>query len=117
MPAADSLAQGCLPLGLAHGWKVVKPVAAGQPLRWSDVAVDADADGGARAPRNGGAVQGARASCRLRTPRFLTKFSFRIRTRSGTPVENLMVQAADRARPSAASSRCIPTATSWNAAS
>jgi predicted homoserine dehydrogenase-like protein len=40
MPAADSLAQGCLPLGLAHGWKVVKPVAAGQVLRWSDVQVD-----------------------------------------------------------------------------
>jgi predicted homoserine dehydrogenase-like protein len=40
MPAADSLAQGCLPLGLAHGWKMLKPVAAGQPLRWSDVAVD-----------------------------------------------------------------------------
>ena len=43
MPAADSLAQGCLPLGLAHGWKMVKPVAAGQPLRWSDVAVDGNA--------------------------------------------------------------------------
>ena len=41
MPAADSLAQGCLPLGLAHGWKLLKPVAAGQPLRWSDVAFDA----------------------------------------------------------------------------
>jgi predicted homoserine dehydrogenase-like protein len=40
MPAADSLAQGCLPLGLAHGWKVLKPVAEGQPLKWSDVAVD-----------------------------------------------------------------------------
>src|SRR3970282_2186318 len=40
MPAADSLAQGCLPLGLAHGWKVLKPVAAGQPVRWSDIAVD-----------------------------------------------------------------------------
>ncbi len=40
MPAMDSLAQGCLPLGLAHGWKVLKPVAAGQPVRWSDVAVD-----------------------------------------------------------------------------
>jgi predicted homoserine dehydrogenase-like protein len=40
MPAQDSLAQGCLPLGLAHGWKVLKPVAAGQPVRWSDVAVD-----------------------------------------------------------------------------
>ncbi len=30
--------------------------------------------------------------------RFLTKFTFRIRTRSGTPVENLMVQASDRAQ-------------------
>ena len=42
MPAQDSLAQGCLPLGLAHGWKVLKPIAAGQPVRWSDVAVDAN---------------------------------------------------------------------------
>jgi len=42
MPAADSLAQGCLPLGLAHGWKVLKPVAVGQPVRWSDVAVDSE---------------------------------------------------------------------------
>jgi predicted homoserine dehydrogenase-like protein len=42
MPAADSLAQGCLPLGLAHGWKLVKPVRAGEPLRWSDVAFDAN---------------------------------------------------------------------------
>jgi predicted homoserine dehydrogenase-like protein len=40
MPAADSLAKGCLPLGLAHGFKVLKPVAAGQPIRWSDVAAD-----------------------------------------------------------------------------
>ena len=43
MPAADSLAQGCLPLGLAHGWKLLRPVAAGQPVRWSDVAFDANA--------------------------------------------------------------------------
>lgn len=42
MRAEDSAAQGCLPLGLAHGWKVVRPVAAGQPLKWSDVAVDAN---------------------------------------------------------------------------
>jgi len=41
MPAAASLAQGCLPLGLAHGWKLLRPLATGQPLRWSDVAVDA----------------------------------------------------------------------------
>jgi predicted homoserine dehydrogenase-like protein len=40
MPAEDSLKNGCLPLGLAHGWKMLKPVAAGQPLRWSDVAFD-----------------------------------------------------------------------------
>jgi predicted homoserine dehydrogenase-like protein len=43
MPAADSLAQGCLPLGLAHGWKLLKPVAAGQAVKWNDVAVDANA--------------------------------------------------------------------------
>jgi predicted homoserine dehydrogenase-like protein len=42
MPAQASLAQGCLPLGLAHGWKMLRPVAAGQPLRWSDVAFDAN---------------------------------------------------------------------------
>jgi predicted homoserine dehydrogenase-like protein len=41
--AADSAARGCLPLGLAHGWKMLKPVAAGQALRWSDVAYDAKA--------------------------------------------------------------------------
>ncbi|HEX2651191.1 MAG TPA: Gfo/Idh/MocA family oxidoreductase [Burkholderiales bacterium] len=41
MPAADSLAQGCLPLGLAHNVKMLKPVAAGQPVRWTDVACDA----------------------------------------------------------------------------
>jgi predicted homoserine dehydrogenase-like protein len=43
MPAEDSLAQGCLPLGLAHGWKLLKPVAAGAPVKWSDVAYDANA--------------------------------------------------------------------------
>jgi predicted homoserine dehydrogenase-like protein len=43
MPAADSLKLGCLPLGLAHGWKLVRPVAAGQPVKWADVAVDANA--------------------------------------------------------------------------
>ncbi|MGQ0524919.1 MAG: SAF domain-containing protein, partial [Betaproteobacteria bacterium] len=43
MPAADSAAQDCLPLGLAHGWKVLRPVAAGHPVKWSDVAFDANA--------------------------------------------------------------------------
>jgi predicted homoserine dehydrogenase-like protein len=42
MPAEKSLKENCLPLGLAHGWKLLRPVAAGQPLRWSDVAFDAN---------------------------------------------------------------------------
>ena len=41
MPAADSLSQGCLPLGLAHGWKLVRNVPSGQPVKWTDVALDA----------------------------------------------------------------------------
>ncbi|MCC7273538.1 MAG: Gfo/Idh/MocA family oxidoreductase [Alphaproteobacteria bacterium] len=40
MPAADSLALGGLPLGLAHGVRLQRPIAAGAPVRWSDVAVD-----------------------------------------------------------------------------
>ena len=40
MPAEMSLKENCLPLGLAHGWKMLEPVAAGQPLRWSSVAFD-----------------------------------------------------------------------------
>ncbi|CAN5175827.1 hypothetical protein BH18CHL2_BH18CHL2_01030 [soil metagenome] len=43
LPAADSLARGCLPLGLAQGWKMLKPVAAGEAVRWSDVAFDPNA--------------------------------------------------------------------------
>ena len=39
-PAEISGAQGLLPLGLAHGWKLLKPIAQGTPLRWSDVAID-----------------------------------------------------------------------------
>jgi predicted homoserine dehydrogenase-like protein len=39
-PAERSLAHGGLPLGLAHGVKLLKPVAAGQSLTWSDVALD-----------------------------------------------------------------------------
>ncbi len=37
MPAVDSLAMGGLPIGLAHGVVLNRPVAAGQPVRWSDV--------------------------------------------------------------------------------
>jgi len=43
MPAPESLVQGCLPLGLAHGGKLVRAVAAGEAVRWSDVALDAGA--------------------------------------------------------------------------
>src|SRR3989454_895053 len=44
MPAADSLALGGLPLGLAHQLKLVNPVKAGQAVRWADVAYDAGAE-------------------------------------------------------------------------
>lgn len=40
MPAEASLKLGGLSLGLAHGVKLLKPVAAGKPLRWTDVAID-----------------------------------------------------------------------------
>ena len=40
LPAATSLRIGGLPLGLAHGVKVVRPVAQGQSLSWDDVAMD-----------------------------------------------------------------------------
>ncbi|MGF1594233.1 MAG: NAD(P)H-dependent oxidoreductase [Kiloniellaceae bacterium] len=39
-PAAGSLAAGSLPLGLAQGVKLTRPVAKGQGLTWDDVAVD-----------------------------------------------------------------------------
>ncbi len=42
MPAEDSFKENCLPLGLAHGWKLLRPITAGQPVRWSDVAFDAN---------------------------------------------------------------------------
>jgi len=40
MPAADSLAGNCLPLGLAHGWKLLKGIRQGEPVAWSDAAFD-----------------------------------------------------------------------------
>src|SRR5262245_15760456 len=40
MPAADSLTTGALPLGLAHGWRLAQAGAAGEVVRWVDVAVD-----------------------------------------------------------------------------
>jgi len=44
MPAADSLRVGALPLGLAHQVKLLNPVKAGDPIRWSDVTFDASND-------------------------------------------------------------------------
>jgi predicted homoserine dehydrogenase-like protein len=40
LPAERSLAMGGLPLGLAHGIKLVRPVKKGQSLSWDDVAMD-----------------------------------------------------------------------------
>jgi predicted homoserine dehydrogenase-like protein len=40
--AERSLADGLLPLGLAHGVKLKRDVAEGEALRWSDVAYDAN---------------------------------------------------------------------------
>jgi predicted homoserine dehydrogenase-like protein len=42
MPAAASLAQGALPIGLAHRLKLKNDVAHGAVVRWSDVAFNAD---------------------------------------------------------------------------
>jgi predicted homoserine dehydrogenase-like protein len=40
VPAARSLAEGFLPLGLAHEVKLVRDVVEGECLRWSDVGCD-----------------------------------------------------------------------------
>jgi predicted homoserine dehydrogenase-like protein len=40
MPAEASLKIGALALGLAHGVKMLRSVSAGDPVRWTDVAVD-----------------------------------------------------------------------------
>ena len=40
LPATTSKKMGGLPLGLAHGVKVVRPVAKGQSISWDDVAMD-----------------------------------------------------------------------------
>jgi predicted homoserine dehydrogenase-like protein len=40
LPAATSKRMGGVPLGLAHGVKVLRPVAKGQSLTWDDVAMD-----------------------------------------------------------------------------
>jgi predicted homoserine dehydrogenase-like protein len=40
VPASVSLAAGALPLGLAHGIRLLGAIGQGEILRWSDVAVD-----------------------------------------------------------------------------
>jgi predicted homoserine dehydrogenase-like protein len=40
LPATTSMAQGGLPLGLAHGIRVARPVKKGQSLSWDDVVMD-----------------------------------------------------------------------------
>jgi 2-polyprenyl-3-methyl-5-hydroxy-6-metoxy-1,4-benzoquinol methylase len=40
LPSGDSLAAGALPLGLSGGAKLLKPIAAGELVRWSDVVLD-----------------------------------------------------------------------------
>jgi predicted homoserine dehydrogenase-like protein len=42
-PSRDSLALGGLPLGLAHNVKLLNPITANAPIRWSDVKVDESA--------------------------------------------------------------------------
>ncbi|MCP5153365.1 MAG: Gfo/Idh/MocA family oxidoreductase [Ectothiorhodospiraceae bacterium] len=43
-PASASLAMGGVPIGLAHGIKLNRPVAAGQPVRWADVDAGAESE-------------------------------------------------------------------------
>ena len=40
LPARKSVAAGYLPIGLAHRMKIVKPIAAGERVKWSDVEYD-----------------------------------------------------------------------------
>jgi predicted homoserine dehydrogenase-like protein len=60
LPAGDSLAQGALPLGLAHGVKLNRAIATGETLRWADVTVD-ESDATVRFRREMEATFGAAA--------------------------------------------------------
>jgi predicted homoserine dehydrogenase-like protein len=42
VPAADSVAAGLLPIGLAHGVTLARDVAADQPVTWSDLVAPPD---------------------------------------------------------------------------
>jgi predicted homoserine dehydrogenase-like protein len=37
MPAEDSLARGALPIGLAHGVRMTRPIRKGEILTWRDI--------------------------------------------------------------------------------
>jgi predicted homoserine dehydrogenase-like protein len=60
-PAAHSLDQGFLPLGLAHAVALKRDIAAGEALRWGDVQHDAD-DAAVRVRREMEAMFGGRTS-------------------------------------------------------
>ena len=42
MPAADSLAFGGLPIGLAHGVRLRNTIPFGKPVTWDDVEIDSE---------------------------------------------------------------------------
>jgi predicted homoserine dehydrogenase-like protein len=42
LPARKSVLAGALPIGLAHGVRIVRPIAAGQTVLWDDVACNAE---------------------------------------------------------------------------
>src|SRR5205823_7876820 len=44
MRAADSLVHGALPIGLAHGVVLTRPVTAGDVVHWADVRLDASVE-------------------------------------------------------------------------
>jgi predicted homoserine dehydrogenase-like protein len=50
MPAADSLAQAALPIGLAHGVRLRRAIARGDLVHWNDVDIS-DKDPAVRARR------------------------------------------------------------------
>jgi predicted homoserine dehydrogenase-like protein len=64
VPAAHSLAEGLLPLGLAQNVKLTRDIAEGDALRWSDVAYDAT-DAAVKIRREMEALFGAPAPSRL----------------------------------------------------
>src|SRR5262245_16673609 len=65
VPAERSLADGLLPLGLAHGVKLTRDIAESECLTWSDVSLDSD-DLAARIRRDMEAAFGRRETPRIR---------------------------------------------------